>query len=120
MLDNTNNDRLLSQLMQKSLLEMPFTDFEETVMHRIQSEVKQKSLLLRYRKLSFVFFVLGTGFGLAINFILQKSQLTFPGISPQTTLLIFQSLFVLLFLTQLDNSIQLFRSIKKNSYFRNL
>ncbi len=116
MQDNTQNDRLLAQLMQKSHLEMPFTDFEETVMHRIQTEVKQKDLLLRYRKLSFLFFVLGTGFGLAINFILQWSQLSFPGISPQTTLLIFQSLFVLLFLTQLDNSIKLFRNLKKGSY----
>ncbi len=114
MQDNVNNDRLLSELMQKSQLEMPFTDFEEMVMHRINSEVKQKDLLLRYRKLSFLFFVLGTGFGLAINFILQKSQLTFPGIPPQTTLLIFQSIFVLFFLTQLDNSFKLFRNMKQS------
>ncbi len=119
MQDNIKNDHLLSQLMRKSQLEMPFADFEETVMHRIQIEIKQKDLLLRYRKLSFLFFVLGTGFGLAINVILEKSQLTFPGISPQTTLLIFQSLFVLFFLTQLDNSIKLFRTVKKDSYSNN-
>ena len=116
MQDNINNDRLLSQLMQKSKLEMPFGDFEETVMQRIHSEAKQYDLLLHDRKLSFLFFVLGTGFGLVINFILQRSQLTFPGISPQTSLLAFQLLFVLLFLTQLDNSVKLFRSIKNNHY----
>ncbi len=32
MQDKINNERILSQLMQKSLLEMPFSDFEETVM----------------------------------------------------------------------------------------
>ncbi len=91
---------------------MPFSDFEENVMHRIQSEAKQKEVFSLNIKLSFCFFLLGTALGLIINFFLQNSNITFLGISSENVLLIFQVSFVLLFLTQLESLIKLIRKIK--------
>lgn len=99
--------------MQKTKLEMPFSDFEDTVMFRIHKEVLTEQILSRDRKLSFLFFVLGTIFGLIINFLLQRSQYTFPNISPETTLLIFQLGLVLIVLLQLDKYLRLMKKRKK-------
>ncbi len=104
MQDINNNDRLLSQLMQKSRLEMPFSDFEETVMLRIQKESSLEKLVMRDRKLSFFFFIAGTCLGLILNTILQKSRYTLLNIPSDTTLLIFQAGFVLLFIVQFDRN----------------
>ncbi len=101
MQENSSN-RLLSELMQQSKLEMPFSDFEETTMHRIEQTMVQEVTVSRDRKLSFVFFVLGTCLGLVLNTILQRSEYSFLTLSTGTIVLVFQTGFILLFLIQLD------------------
>lgn len=114
MQDQTNNERILSELMQKSRLEMPFSDFEETVMLRIEKLSFQEETVLRDRKLSFIFFMLGTCLGLILNFILQNLRYRFLNIPSETILLVFQAGFVLLFLIQLDRNLSLIKHwIKK-------
>lgn len=103
----------LPALMQKSLVKIPFSDFEETVMHQIRIEVKKQASLLRDRKRSFFFFIAGSTIGIGISFILQKSEYFFLGISPQTLLLSFQTIFVLFFLIQLEKFIHQFRRSKQ-------
>jgi hypothetical protein len=114
MQDRDYNDRHLSQLMQKSRLEMPFSDFEETVMLRIQKETVQEQIVSRDRKLSFIFFISGTCLGLILNFILQQVHSTFLNIPSDTILLVFQTGFVLLFLIQLDRNLPLLKQWKKH------
>ncbi len=106
-------DKQLSQIMKKSQLQMPFGDFEEMVMHRIQLESNHQQILSSDRKLSFFFFILGSTLGLVVNFILERSQHIFFGVSPETILLVFQVAFVLLFLIQLENFIKLRKKFKK-------
>jgi len=113
--DTDSNNQLLSQLMKKSSLKMPFSDFEENTMHRFHKEIRQKQVLSRDRKLAFFFFLLGSTLGLVINSLLQQLRYRFLGISAETILLIFQISFVLLFLTQLENFIKLFVRLKKYS-----
>jgi len=114
MQNNMNNERIISQLMQKSQLEMPFSDFEESVMLRIEKLSAEEKTVSRDRKLSAVFFILGTFFGIILNFILQNAQYRFLNISSGTILLIFQTGFVLVFLIQLDRNFSLIkRWIKK-------
>lgn len=56
--------------MRHSRLKMPFSDFEERTMVRIYREQQVKAASRRYRKLSWVFFVLGAVLGaLATGFI---------------------------------------------------
>ena len=101
------DNKQLSQLMRKAKLEMPFSDFEETVMLIINRETGRKQVLSRDRKLSFFFFLLGTGLGLVINSLLQRAQYTFLDMPPATTILLFQLAFVLLFLVQLEKNLHL-------------
>ena len=111
--DFNSINKQFSTLMKRSKLEMPYGDFEENVMHRIRKEVLHKKVFSTDIKISFFFFLLGTIFGLHANSILQRSQQTILGISAESTLLIFQVIFVLLFLTQLENFIKTFRRPKK-------
>jgi hypothetical protein len=108
-----SNNQRLSKLMQKAKLEMPFSDFEETVMHRIHKETSTEQIVSTDRKLSFLFFVLGTIFGFVVNFLLQRSQYTFAHIPPETTLLIFQLGFVFIVLLQLDKYLRLIKKRKR-------
>ncbi|UYQ95949.1 hypothetical protein MKQ68_12645 [Chitinophaga horti] len=57
------NEQRFSELMQYGRLNMPFRDFEERTMARIQKERAVKSASARYRKLSWVFFILGAVLG---------------------------------------------------------
>ncbi len=113
MADTNSNTQQLSQLMKRTKLTMPFSDFEETVMHRIQLEANYKKVLTRDRKLSFLFFILGTVLGLTINSFLQKAQYTFLAIPPDTMLLIFQVAFVLIFLFQLEKNLHFIKKWKQ-------
>jgi anaerobic C4-dicarboxylate transporter len=57
------NEEQFSKLMEHSRLKMPFSDFEERTMARIQREKEVKIASHRYRKLSWLFFVLGAVIG---------------------------------------------------------
>jgi hypothetical protein len=64
------NEQQFSELMRHSRLKMPFSDFEERTMARIYREQQVKAATRRYRKISWVFFVLGAVLGaLATGFI---------------------------------------------------
>ena len=64
------NEQQFSELMRHSRLKMPFSDFEERTMARIHREQQVKTASRRYRKLSWVFFVLGAVVGaLATGFV---------------------------------------------------
>jgi drug/metabolite transporter (DMT)-like permease len=106
MIEIPDNDPL-SRIMKSSRLEMPFSDFEESVMHRIKQEAMQQQPVSHDRKLSWVFFILGTVFGLIINSLLQNGHYSVPDISSASALLFFQVLFVLVFIIQLEKNLQL-------------
>ena len=103
-----SDNKAFSQLMQKGKLEMPFSDFEETVMCRIQNEVEPDKKIVRPSKISFLFFILGTTLGLVLNSFLQNYHQFIFGMSPQNILLLFQVGFVLVFLIQLDGFLRLY------------
>lgn len=101
-----------SDLMQKGKLEMPFTDFEDNTMRQICAELKYKRAIKRNFKISFIFFILGTGFGLIVNSILSNADAFILGIASDTFLLVFQLIFVLAVLTQSENIYKLFVKLK--------
>ncbi|MEJ7693915.1 hypothetical protein [Daejeonella sp.] len=102
-----------SSLMRKGKLEMPFADFEDNTMRRIQAELKYKVSIRRNFRISFIFFVLGTGFGLIINSILSNADEFILGLAPETVLMAFQLIFVLVVLTQSENIYRLFLKLKE-------
>ena len=111
----TPNDKLFSAMMKNSKLEMPFSDFEERTMARINREVIADTSVSTYKKLAVLFFVMGTGFGLFITCFLSLPK-TLAGISSDNILLIFRVAFLLLVLTQLDNLLTLFSKTGKLNF----
>jgi hypothetical protein len=64
------NEQHFSELMQHGRLKMPFSDFEDRTMTRIVKEQKVKEAAMRYRKHSWVDFLLGAVLGaLATGFL---------------------------------------------------
>ncbi len=104
-----------SGLMRKGKLEMPFTDFEDNTMRRIQAELKYKGSIRRNFRVSFIFFVLGTAFGLIGNSILSNADEFIFGLSPKTVLIVFQLIFVLAVVTQSENIYRLFIKLKSQA-----
>jgi len=77
---NKNSEDNLKRLIKDSRLEMPFSDFEDKVMDRIKNEVSNEKVIDRNIRLSWLFFVLGTVFGMLLSVILSPVN-TILGIS---------------------------------------
>jgi hypothetical protein len=107
MSDQYPKTQLFSKIMQNSRLEMPFSDFEERTMARINQEIIVKRSLSKYKKLSTLFFIIGAGLGFGITYLLSLPQATIAGISSATILLICRTVFVLVALIQLESIIGL-------------
>jgi drug/metabolite transporter (DMT)-like permease len=100
------------QIMQKSMIDLPFSDFEENLMQQLESESILNTEIQKKEKISFIFFLAGTCLGFVLNYLLQWFKSSIFGITPQTIILSFQTIFVLLFITQLDRFIKNFKRVR--------
>jgi hypothetical protein len=106
--DNLPSDQLFSDIMKHSKLAMPFSDFEERTMARINRESFVKSSVAKNKKLAVLFFLMGTGFGFVLTFFLSLPQTNVAGIPSQNLLLICRLVYVFVVLTQLNSITGLF------------
>lgn len=113
MKDQSKNEVLLSQLMPKSGLEIPFADFEDTVMKRIEKIHVESNPIAHDQKWSFIFFILGTCLGLLLNALLQFTQLGYTIVFADTIILVFQTIFVLFFLSQFEKHLSFIKQWMK-------
>jgi hypothetical protein len=67
--------------MTKSRLEIPFSDFEDNVMNEISLQKKKQELMLNYLKLSWIFFAMGSLFGITIALLFDQFDFSSLGIS---------------------------------------
>ncbi len=81
---------------------MPYSDFDDNVMRRIEVESKYQRSISKSTNLSVLFFLLGTGFGLLINVFLSQSGTEFFGSYSDKIILFFQAGYILLIVTQLE------------------
>ena len=110
--DKKSPEEALSGIMQRSMLRMPFADFEDKLMFAVVQQEQYKRKVSGDARLSCLFFLLGTGFGLTVNHFLSRLQLSLLGLSPEQFLLFFQVGFVFLLLTQLDKLLRLLHRLK--------
>ena len=68
-----NSDDRIKRLIGESKLEMPFSDFEARLMNRINSEVSNERAITKDIRLSWLFFGLGTLFGILLTVILNPN-----------------------------------------------
>lgn len=66
------DDKRLKELMLESKLEMPFSDFEDNMMARIEAFEIQKVKANRSKFYAILSFFVGTIFGLILNFLLSR------------------------------------------------
>lgn len=66
-------DNKVREIIKDSMLELPFTDFEDRMMAKISRYEAQKRQALQHRFYSLLFFFIGTIFGLALNYIVGQN-----------------------------------------------
>lgn len=114
-------DKKLKQLLQSSKLEMPFSDFEDNMMAKIELyEAKQREAS-QSRFYATLFFLIGTVFGTILNFLLsQNLSKISTSIDVQEKVYWFSQLiyvvFILLFSDKLWKVIRLYKEQQKGSY----
>lgn len=102
-------DIFIKELMGKSGVKMPFDDFEEKLMQQIHREAKTSRSFLKDIKLSWIFFVVGTLFGLVLSIVVGEMNRTILGFPAQILGLVIQAIVVIFLLLQFD---KLFRLTK--------
>jgi len=99
--DSNERDEKLARAMLKSKVEYPSPDLESIVMSRVKI-VTSKRMVLKNKRLSFLFLAIEVVLGLVINLTLERFPVVVPGLSPLTLLNLFQIGFVLVFFIQLE------------------
>ncbi len=106
-MSSDKEEKLIRELMGKSVAKMPFSDFEDKLMEQIHRGKESSRSLLKDIKLSWFFFVVGTVFGLVISIVVGQMQGTIFGYPAQRVLIIAQAVFVVFALSQFDRLIGL-------------
>ncbi|MEM9675847.1 MAG: hypothetical protein AAF992_24870 [Bacteroidota bacterium] len=109
MADFLHEDEKFRQMMQKSKLTMPFQDFEDRIMQKIEDSTQAKSAVLKDIRISLLFFILGTGYGIAISLFLPEILSGIVGIPVEKVLLVFRVTFVLLVLFLFERLLKLLK-----------
>lgn len=68
-----SEDKIFKTIMRDSKLEMPFSDFDDNVMAKIEFYELNKREALRNRFYASFFFLIGTVFGAILNFFLSHN-----------------------------------------------
>lgn len=112
MKEKNTDETFFYEIMSKSKLDVPFLDFDDSVMRLIEKRLSKKSSISRDIKLSWIFFVLGSIFGIIISIILPKIQESVLGIPLDKLTMPFLIVFSFFLVTQLDNLIAFYKRQK--------
>ena len=66
-------DKNIRRLMKGSKLELPFSGFEDKMMMKVKAFDENNQKAYRYKMLGLIFFLLGTVFGIGLNFIFTQN-----------------------------------------------
>ena len=105
-------DTFFKAIMSKSELDVPFADFEDNVMGLIEKRLSKKVSITRDIRLSWIFFILGSTFGIIVTIILPKLQVSVGGITMDKLTILFLIIFSYLVMTQLDCLIDFYKRRK--------
>jgi hypothetical protein len=105
-LTNTD-DKFVHEIMLKSKLKVPFSDFDDSVFQLIKAKKIKPLSVKKEIRLSWGFFIMGSVFGILISLILPTIQTSIWGLELSKLTLPFQIAFAILFVSQLNNLIDL-------------
>lgn len=112
-MSDLNEDKLFKELLSASRKEIPFPDFEDDVMTKIEKLEAGKVLIREgYRRgiaFSWFFFVTGIALGILLTSWIPQIEVPLPGVDSGYFLLLFQVGLVLFVLLHFENLISLTR-----------
>lgn len=111
--EDKSEETFFIELMSKSRLTFPFPDLEDNVMRIVELSQTKKNTIKREIRLSWIFFLLGSIFGITISILLPQLQVSVADQSLDKFVLPFQILFTFIFVNQLNNLIDLYKKINK-------
>jgi len=109
------DEAFFRELMPKSKLDVPFPDFDDRLMLLVQKKELQKASISRDVKLSWIFFILGSVFGIIISVILPRLHLSEQGIPLEKFTVPFLIVFSYLLVTQLNSFLDFFKKHKNTN-----
>jgi hypothetical protein len=110
-----SEDTYFKEIMSNSRLDVPFLDFDNKVMGLIEKRLSKKVSITRDIKLSWLFFILGSIFGIIVSIMLPKLQDSMIGIPIEKITIIFLIVFSYIIMTQLDNFIDFYKRKRINN-----
>lgn len=113
--DSNERDRKLARAMLKSKVEYPSSDLESIVMSRVKISSSTR-IVLKNKRLSFLFLSIEIVLGLFINLTLKRFPVYIPGISPLNLLNLFQIGFLVIFYIQLEHCLSLAAKERQHVY----
>jgi len=109
MKEEISEETFFKDVMSKSKLTFPFSGLDDDVMRIVELNHKKRTIIQRDIRLSWIFFLFGSFFGIAISILLPKFQEPVFGLSLDKLSIPFQILFTFLFITQLNNLIEFYK-----------
>jgi hypothetical protein len=103
------DDKFVHGIMLKSKLKVPFSDFDDKIIRLIKAKNLRPLSIKREFRLSWEFFIIGSVLGFSISIILPTIQSSVLGLQLSKLTLPFQIVFTFLFISQLDNLIDLYK-----------
>jgi hypothetical protein len=113
MKEDKEEETFFTELMSRSKLNVPFSDFDDKVMELIELGQMKKRNTQKEIKLSWIFFLTGSVFGIFISIALPMFQESFMGINIDRFIIPFQIIFVLLFVSQINNLLAYYKKTTK-------
>ena len=102
----------LKEIMGMAKVEMPFGDFEDKLMMRIEQAEQEKVSLKKTKRYALVFFVFGTLFGMGLNYLLAdfvQTSVEASKIFKNNILLLSQMIYVVLIVLFSDKMLRLIK-----------
>lgn len=109
-----DDDSFYRNIMSKSRLEMPFSDFEDNVMREINLQKAQQKSMVKDLNISWIFFAMGSLFGLTIALLFDQFDFSSLGISSGKLQPFVLAIVVLVLIFQADYLFNYQKKIKSN------
>lgn len=98
----TMDENFFQEIMSESKLELLFSDFEDNLMLLIEKKIIKQSSFSKNLKLSWLFFIIGSVFGIVISVMLPLMHKPIFRIQPDRFAVFFQIFFIALLFIQIN------------------
>jgi hypothetical protein len=104
-----SEDIFFKKIISSSKLKMHSPNFDDDVMKLIEKRLSKKVSVTRDINLSWIFFILGSSFGIISTISLTKLKESLWGISSDQLNVLYLIIFSFLFITRLDSLIEFYK-----------